>query len=106
MRRLRDEGYRSCPIVRLIAVLTQRIFVARCGQNINKLQQGVIKTSGSGSSSYTEREKQVWAAEPEDLGKLNGELILITLQDSSASKRQDTIGMNKAVLAYSICPAF
>ena len=62
----------------------------------------MIKTSGSGSSSYTEREEQVWAIEPEDLGKLNGELILITLQDSSASKRQHTIGMNKAVLAYSI----
>lgn len=43
----------------------------------HKKEKQTSKTSGSGSSSFTEREELVWAIEPEDLGKLDGDLILI-----------------------------
>lgn len=43
----------------------------------HKKEKQTSKTSGRGSSSYTEREEMVWAIEPEDLGKLDGDLILI-----------------------------
>lgn len=43
----------------------------------HKKEKQTTKTSGRGSSSYTEREELVWEIDPEDLGKLNDDLILI-----------------------------
>ena len=43
----------------------------------HKKEKSYSKTTGRGADSFTEKEENIWAIEPEELGRLGDHLILI-----------------------------